>query len=462
MVKNTDPRSASSRYHGIVAWLVLVLLMWASIAGAQAPKRRSTSAPKPSQDQKAEAPRAWPIHALSVDGNRTYSDQQVLAVAGLRTGQVAGEREFEAARDRLVASGVFESVGYRFEPAPGGEGYAATFQVVEVTPVFPLRFEDLPGPTEIDAWLRSQYPLYGPRIAATQPILQRYAQSIQEFLAKRGFKDKVIGKVVADAPDRLAVVFRPATPPAVVAEVKFKNNSVVPQETLQNAIAGVAIGLPYQEERFRQLLEANIRPLYEMRGRIRVAFPAIQVEQAKDVKGLAITVEVNEGEVFKLGEVRLEGAESADLLKAGGFKEGENANFDEIRAGTERIRHALQRNGYMNAKVGIERSVDDQKKVVDLTIRIEPNPRFTFGRLEIRGLDLHSEPAVRKLWGLKPGAPFNVEYPDYFLSRIREDGVFDNLGKTTSTIQVNDEARTVDVTLTFAGAGEGQKKKKAP
>ncbi len=29
---------------------------------------------------------------------------------------------------------------------------------------------------------------------------------------------------------------------------------------------------------------------------------------------------------------------------------------------------------------------------------------------------------------MKPGAPFDAGYPDYFLARIAEDGLFDNLG----------------------------------
>jgi hypothetical protein len=52
---------------------------------------------------------------------------------------------------------------------------------------------------------------------------------------------------------------------------------------------------------------------------------------------------------------------------------------------------------------------------------------------------------------MKKGQPFNVEYPDYFLDRIREDGVFDNLGRTKSIIEPNPGTGTVDVTLIFEG-----------
>jgi outer membrane protein insertion porin family len=240
--------------------------------------------------------------------------------------------------------------------------------------------------------------------------------------------------------------------------VKFKNNSVIPSTALQNAIAGVAVGSPYHEQRFRLILDNNVRPLYDARGRIRASFPQIQVDRARDVKGLAVTVTVDEGESYNLGEVRLEGATSSEqLLKIGNFKSGDLANFDEVKAGQERIRQALRQKGYMKATSTVERTVNDEKKVVDLLIRVEPGHEFRMGKLTIEGLDLHSEPVIRKMWALKTGQGFNVQYPDYFLNRIREDRVFDNLGETKANLKVNDSDHTVDVTLVFRGQGPPKK-----
>ena len=75
-------------------------------------------------------------------------------------------------------------------------------------------------------------------------------------------------------------------------------------------------------------------------------------------------------------------------------------------------------------------------------------------------LRLIGEAAVKKLWALKEGQPFDADYPEYFLSRVREDGVFDNLGRTKSVVQVNEDDRTADVTLIFSG--EKQAKPTAP
>src|SRR6476646_3046809 len=124
-------------------WLIFLLLAAAGFAQT-APKRApAKKAAVPKKEVVAEAPSKWPVEALTVEGNRNYTREQILAVAGLKIGQLAGKPEFEAARDRLVASGAFETVGYKFAADADQKGYLATFQITEVQPAFPVRFEEL-------------------------------------------------------------------------------------------------------------------------------------------------------------------------------------------------------------------------------------------------------------------------------------------------------------------------------
>jgi len=412
--------------------------------------------PAPALAQKKPGPQRWPIERLTVEGLKNYSLQQTLAATGLKTGQLAGQPDFEAARDRLLATGVFETVGYKFAPATGSNGYEASFQVLEVEPVYPVRFESLHAPdAEVQAFLRQKDPFFGPKIPATEAFLKRHAAAIEEYLASKGHTEKIAGKVVADSPEQFAIVFRPATGAPKVAEVKFRGNEVVPSTVLLNSFAGVAYGTIYSEAAFRQMLDASVRPIYEARGRIRLAFPAIQTEKAKGVDGLVVTVTVDEGASYDLGEVRLEGESpvpAKELLKAGGFKSGDMANFDDIAAGLDRMKKRLRREGYTKVSFHVDRHPDDKKKTVDLALKPELGPQYLFGKLTVEGLDILSEPSVRKLWTLKEGNPFNADYPDYFLEQIRTQGLFDGLGKTRSSLKVDEQNRIVDVTLTFVAS----------
>ena len=94
----------------IVRFLALLLLLTPAQQFAQ------THAPKTARKAEVQkaAPAEWPIASLSVEGNQNYSKEQILGVAGLKVGQMAGKSQFDAARDRLVATGLFDTVSYRF------------------------------------------------------------------------------------------------------------------------------------------------------------------------------------------------------------------------------------------------------------------------------------------------------------------------------------------------------------
>ena len=144
---------------------------------------------------------------------------------------MAGKPDFEAARDRLVATGMFETVGYKFAPGGDQHGYAASFQVVEVQPAYPIRFDDLGVPEkELTAYLRGKDPLFAPRLAATKPVLERYKQWVQEYID--GAPEQGQGDRQGDCrwrPGEFVILFRPARSDPAVAEVSFEGNQVIPR-----------------------------------------------------------------------------------------------------------------------------------------------------------------------------------------------------------------------------------------
>jgi outer membrane protein insertion porin family len=429
---------------------LLTLLLAASVTALPQAARHPKPAPS-APPETAVSATEWPIATLAVTGNHNYSSEQILKVSGLKIGQVAGKADFDAARDRLLATGAFDTVGYRFSAAETDRSkYAATFEVTEIAQVYPFLVEELPlTQAEANEWLARKEPLFTEKVPATVPMLARYSAHLEELLQKKGKGEKVIGKLTPEPGADLVVVFRPARLPAV-AEVHFRGNTVIDTPTLQKAVSGAAIGAIYTQRRFEQILDSSLRPLYEAQGRVRVSFPKIEAAPARNVDGISVTAEIQEGPVYNLGKVTLTGAENEDaLLAEGGFKSEEPANFTQIDAGIAEIVKRLRRDGYVHAAAKPERFLDDKKKIVDLTIHVTPGPRYTMGKLTIKGLDIQNEPFVRKLWILQPGKPFNGEYPDYFLKRLREDRYFDNLGKTSSKVVLDEKALIADVTLDF-------------
>ena len=439
--------------------ILLLLVVFGISLPAQTRKPRKPAAPASAPLN----PDSWPLASIAFEGNRNYTPKQILAVSGLRAGQVSNKTELEAAHGRLMASGGFDSVAYRFEPTRDGKGVALTYTVVEVNAFYPLMFEDLPASdSDIKAWLQQHDPLFGPRVSATKEALQHFTTLVSEYLGTKGFHEPLIAKLSSENPPDLVILLRPSTQRPSVAQVTAVNTGDITAGVIQSTLYGVAVGSTYSEPRVRQLLDASIRPLYEAKGHLRVAFPKITGEPASDVKGVAVTVTVEQGPVFTIGKVKFSGVpnDADEMENVAKIKTGELANFDDVKSGQRRLVDYFRHNGYMQAKTEALRTVNDTAKTVDLNIRIETGSQFTFRELHIVGLDIISEPEIRKMWGLKPGKPYNPDYPEHFLARIKEDGVLDGLGDTSAERKTDPNGNTVDVTLTFKGAKVDSEKRR--
>jgi outer membrane protein insertion porin family len=396
----------------------------------------------------------YPLTNLTIKGNKHYTPAQIVGASGLKIGQVVNKNNFDVARARLLETGAFESVGYEFKPDAAKTGYEATFELAEVALLYPYRFEDLPAPdAALRAALAKQEILMGDVIPATREVLDRYERALTKALDG---KVTVEGKLNYDLPGEPTVLFRPAGDRPRISEVHVTGNESVPAKELLNKFSDVAVGTEFTEPAVRRLLDAGIRPLYEAHGKVRVAFTKIVAEPSKqaEVIGVSVTVAVDEGPAYTLGAVRFTGAaakqsrELEDLVK---WRKDETVNFDEIKMGLDRIVKRFKGTGYIHAIARADRTYDDKEHTVDLAVNVDAGALFNYGKLEIRGLDVLSEPAIRKMWGALDGKPFDVGHPDAFLKEVKDQGIFDNLGETSSQTKVNEDAKTVDVTLIFLG-----------
>ena len=68
-----------------------------------------------------------------------------------------------------------------------------------------------------------------------------------------------------------------------IAAVKFEGTQALPAAALEAALAKVAAGSEYTESGFRELLDYNVRRLYEEQGLLGVSFP--RIAGAKDASG---------------------------------------------------------------------------------------------------------------------------------------------------------------------------------
>jgi outer membrane protein assembly factor BamA len=434
----------------------IAAVLWvAGLAAGQSGTRKqpATASAANNSQPGAAAQVKFPIMAIQVKGNKNFTAEQIIRASGLNVGESADKARFEEARKKLEATGMLDSIGYQFEPSENGRGYIATFNIDEVSPLYTVQFEGLNAARQdIDNYLRSKESLYNGKLPPTTLIIDRYTREIETFLASVNHPAKLVSNVVPAGSESYDLVFRSAGALPSIAEVTFAGNKAVLITDLEHAINEVAYGTPYSEYTFKLLLENQIKPLYENKGYLAVKFLDIKTEPAKSVKGVIVHLTVDEGPVYKLSGVNLAGVtreETDDLGKIAKFKIGEVADFEDINQSVDAMKKSLVREGYIHADSEIVRRMNDSARTVGLLVKMNKGPQYHYGTLTIKGLDLYGEAQIQKLWSGKPGKAYNAEYPEYFLARVREQGLFDDLGDTKALKQVDDEKHVVNITLDF-------------
>jgi outer membrane protein insertion porin family len=407
------------------------------------------------------------LRTVTLKGNSRYSTDAIVQAAGLRTGQEIVPAAIEAARVKLQSTELFDSVSdvYRFSGNP--LGYDVTFTVAENQQVFPMRFERLGvSPADMQRCLREHIPLYSDRIPGAEGVLKRYTRAAQACVADAKSNVKVKTTVSNDDPKQLAVLFAPDGPVVTISQVTVSGNEAIDTGTILRAVNQVAIGVPLSDMRLKMILDGTIKPLYASKGYAAVTFPKVETEPSKTDQGVIVKVQIKDGPVFKFGSIRFHGTEmDQDEIRANiGFKPGQQYNWRQVDDFRLWLVHNLRRRGMLDSSVLFDTQVDDSRRAVDITYTVLPGTVYSFQKLDIQGLDITSAPVIERLWGEKPGKPFNPDYPDFFLKRVQEQGLFDHLGDTSSDYTADAATHGVVVHLYFKGGkskAERAKEKKA-
>jgi outer membrane protein assembly factor BamA len=462
---NKYPRAVrflSSRAHWTLCLALLLLLapleMLAQGPGvARRPKPPKTKPPVEQVEELESTGTAdpgvrLPLLDVRVEGAKRFPPEKIAALAGLKVGQPANRDAFQRAHKRLVETGLYEVVAYRFEKPEDKEGYILTFEVVESELYYPIKLEEIPIPLEeVEAYLRDRDPGFDGNAVATEPGMARYAGLVQDLLKENGVDMPVRGQVWAEQGGDLYVLFRPDRPIPSISDVRFEGSEKIEPLELRRQIIQTATGNLFTEERFRTVLKNEILPYYWAIGHLNVQFPKIEAVPLEEEKGVRVTVQVDEGPEFTMREARILTREfrEQDLLDIAKFPVGETASWKQVAVGVKAMEARIKRDGFLNVRFTIEPDLHAEDAQVDLTVSIDEGPQFLFRQLKIQGLDLVTEQELRKLWAMDPGKPFNGLYPDFFLQQIRDRELMDGLGEAQSKVELNERSHDATVTLIF-------------
>ena len=398
----------------------------------------------------------FPLRAVEFEGNETFASEDLAAVTGLELGQPVRKPDFDSALRRLNETGFFEGLRYRFEPL--GDGYRLIIAVQELSELYPVRFDGFDVPSEdLAKLLRERLPLYADVVPVGGPMVRMMVNRLQSWWEEQGGEGQVVADIVPATGGGFDMLVGPERETNRIAFTTFSNTGDVDPLELQRTFNQAAIGEPYSEARLLELLQHNARPLFTEHGYMNVAFCPCESRPDPDTEGVLVEVQVEQGEVYLFGDVVWPEPLPIDdesLAKVNQIGPEQVANMRAAYGTMAAIGEGMKRQGYMKAHARFDDRIDHENRRVHLDIEIVPGTQYVFSRLIVKGLDILSEPAVRKRWGMQVGEAFDVRYPAYFLDRVKADAMFEGLKRTSWSVEIDEASGRVDVTLVFSGVAE--------
>lgn len=197
----------------------------------------------------------------------------------------------------------------------------------------------------------------------------------------------------------------------------------------------------YSREKLSGDLE-KLRAFYLDRGYVDFDVESTQVSVSPDRRNVYVTANVSEGEVYTVGNVRLTGkfiVPEATLKRLIMFKGGETFSRKKLEQTSEYMQKLLGNFGYAFANVSPIPNVDRDKRLVDITLLVEPGKRVYVRRISFAGNTKTLDEVLRREMRQFEGGWYNQAAIDRSKVRLERLGFFKKVELETPKVAGSDD-----------------------
>jgi outer membrane protein insertion porin family len=282
-------------------------------------------------------------------------------------------------------------------------------------------------------------------------VVQKDVKKIQEKYVEKGYFLAEVSHEVEDKPDnQVEVRYRVNERAKVqVKEVRFIGNAHVSDDDLiavmQTRPGGYLSFLSsagtYKEEALQQDVQA-LQATYLDRGYVTVKVGRPAVALSPDKRFIYVTVAVEEGERYRIGNVKFTGQlldQEAKLGKVLRTKKGEWFNRSEVGQDLFALGDVYKDLGYAYANVTPLTDTDAATKVLDLTFEVQPGVMTTFERIEVIGNEKTRDKVIRRELRIFEGERFSGTGLRQSKQRVTALGFFETVEISTKRGSADDK-----------------------
>jgi outer membrane protein assembly factor BamA len=362
-----------------------------------------------------------PPQVIRFQGAPQYTQQELLAAAGLKPGTRLNSSEVKSRAKQLNDTGLFKEV--KFTP----DGKTLLITLTPSSQLFPMHLDNVPltPGKELDATLHERFPLYRGLLPAGGSMVDGICRTFETMLAAKGAKATVKAALTSGlGPQKLtAMNFTVASPAVRIGRIQLAGVSPVMQAK-SSLLASGQTGNSFDTENTAAGLKHAFEDLYQDQGYAAVqvdvaqADPFIVSDQSVDIP---YNVTIKEGGIYKLGTIDF--PPSALVARAevekvvSKYPPASGRPLDLFVLAVRDVHHA---HGYLGCSIVLHPSFNEATHLVNYSLEITPGSQYRFASVKFDGAPDAMAAKLKLAWKMAPGDIFDESYLSGFAAQAQK------------------------------------------
>ncbi len=205
----------------------------------------------------------------------------------------------------------------------------------------------------------------------------------------------------------------------------------------------------YSQQKFSADLE-TLRSFYLDRGYLNFRVDTTQVAISPDKKSIFITVNLSEGEVFTVSEVKLSGdlrVPAEQLFPLIQLRAGETFSRRRVTEAHTKLSDRLANEGYAFANINGVPTLDQDKRTVALNFLVDPGRQVYVRRINFSGNTKTRDEVLRREMRQMEAAPVAADKVNRSRVRLQRLGFFDEVNLESQPVPGSDDQVDLNVSV---------------
>ena len=407
------------------------------------------------------------ISKIIVLGQKKIEKDAVLARLKSKEGGAFSEALIKEDLQSLFKSGYFYDIQVsKNSPATAGQGIELTYTVFEKPSIAEITFE---GNSELkteelqeNLGVKQYEILNATKIRDGIEKIQKMYEDKGFFLAKIDYK---IEDVKKDETVKISFNIK-ENEKVKVKKITFLGNRKLKDGFLKGRIktaeggffSGVSGSGGYKQDDFDRDVQI-LRFLYFNDGYVQVKIDRPQVYVTPDKKSIYITIRIDEGEQFDVGEVDFAGDllySREELAATTTIINNKVFSYEVLQKDLSELQAKYGDLGYAFANIIPRTRINEKERKVDVTFEFDKGNKVYFGQINVIGNSKTRDKVVRRELKIREGELYNETRRRESLENIQRLGFFDEVNFKTNTPPDKPDILNIDISVKERNTGSIQ------